>query len=379
MRNEKIRASWDKIAMDAETRERIWRSIAAASETGLPERLVTMKTAKRKKSTRILLTAAAAAVLLCISALAADLLGVRGLLKPSSLGSTPTLVTESGADGRTVTGTETLPGSGSLSMTQPQAGPDGVMARTANVKAAWDRWAEYCREMQPMVLMDDNGTVTLQYGPAAGGESVVMSEDEFAEYWRSNAPGSYGEYDYSYGVWNGESARELEAIAEGHGLRLRKNMTLLWSTDSGHTGEGFLSNEELAARLTGECCSGTFFRAVPETFDKLYYYDTGSFGFNALLALPGGNSMYVYVRCTGLDELTSGDELSVAVEDVSAFSARTHVSPDGTEVNILNNGSEMFFYVYLENDFLVGHADGTVSDADADCIADFFTYSSIGK
>ena len=68
------------------------------------------------------------------------------------------------------------------------------------------------------------------------------------------------------------------------------------------------------------------------------------------------------------------------MKDVNAFSSRSHTTPDGTELTVLQNGTDIFAYVYLENSFVtlnIKQPEG-VSEAEIDAILDMVDFSVIG-
>jgi len=68
------------------------------------------------------------------------------------------------------------------------------------------------------------------------------------------------------------------------------------------------------------------------------------------------------------------------VEDVSAFSSRTHTTPDGMEITVLQNGSAVYAYVYLDNSFVtlqINQLNG-LTDTEVDSIIDMIDFSVIG-
>ena len=67
------------------------------------------------------------------------------------------------------------------------------------------------------------------------------------------------------------------------------------------------------------------------------------------------------------------------VKDVNAFTVRSHTTPDGAELTVLQNGTEAFAYIYLENSFVTLHVsqiDG-MSDAEIDAVLDMVDFSTI--
>ena len=209
-----------------------------------------------------------------------------------------------------------------------------------------------------------------------------------------------GKYDFNYGCWNAGDEAKLEEIAAKYGLDLRGGSTILWSWetvkesrdryDAEHgtvsppldfSGPQWLSNAELAARIAKECCHGDFFYETPVGFDKFYYFDEGTFCVSWYYELPSGERVTCYGYNSVYSTLSSGYEVTDMVEDLSAFSERSHIAPDGTEVCILRNGGSAYLYVYLDRSFFCEHVEGAaaLSDADLDAIADAICYSNIGK
>ena len=127
--------------------------------------------------------------------------------------------------------------------------------------------------------------------------------------------------------------------------------------------------------------SGSVFYEPPAGFDKVYYYDEGSFGLKFYLEAPSGAGQ---LSCYGYNSvystLSSGGVMSWEA-DLSSFTERRHTAPDGTELTILSNGSDAYIYVYLEDSFFAMHVYGAedMSDADVDYAADAINYSNIGR
>ena len=77
--------------------------------------------------------------------------------------------------------------------------------------------------------------------------------------------------------------------------------------------------------------------------------------------------------------LSSGFEIFTEVQDINAFAVRYHTTPDGTRLTVLQNGTEMYAYVYLENSFVTLHItqlDG-LSETEIDAIPDMVDYRTI--
>lgn len=198
------------------------------------------------------------------------------------------------------------------------------------------------------------------------------------------------EYDFHYGLNCDEEKAMLEEVAAKYGLNLRSNTShLVWSSETtGMTGPDFYTNEELA-EMTGQLCAGNIFYETPAGFDKLYWYDEGSFGVSFDLDADGRQ-----ISCYGYNSIyttlsTGREVISDYVREDETYVARRHVCPDGTELEILSNGRDAYFYVYLEDSFFAGNIwvntyapgnDGNdaLSDAEIDFAADAINYSNIG-
>ena len=128
-------------------------------------------------------------------------------------------------------------------------------------------------------------------------------------------------------------------------------------------------------------CHGDLFRETPAGFDKLYYFDEGTFGVSYYVNLPSGERVSCYAYNSVYSTLSSGREIVSRIADPAALQTRTHTAPDGTELTILRGGEQVFLYTYLEGSFLEEEISGAadLSDADVDYIADFLLYQNIGK
>ena len=327
-----------------------------------------------------------------------------------------------------------------VSITQPQAVPDdldsAIREKIENTCAAWDEWQNWRRTSpdiphEPQALMppkgsaissyEDNGdgTWTISfYGEDAlalineqpNGEpdfsaatplevrTATADEMEAKERWMEYANLSYGDYDFNYDIHNEREAAKLEEIAAKYGLRLRRGQTLLWSKEttekmdaefnaqhgtSLHTDTSdprFLTDRELCDRISAAGCSGELFREIPWGFDKVYYFDEGTFCVSYDQELSDGRRVSCYGYNSMYATLSSGREVVSRITDPEQFLVRTHTAPDGTELIILQKEKEAFLYVYLSNSFFEMHiqSDGILSEADVDAVADNLNYSSIG-
>ena len=90
-----------------------------------------------------------------------------------------------------------------------------------------------------------------------------------------------------------------------------------------------------------------------------------------------GTSCYLYNSPYGT--LSSGTEIFDGVKDIASFSERTHTTPDGTVLTVLENGTDMFAYVYLDNSFVTLHIVQLkgLSEAEVDAILDMVDFSTI--
>lgn len=348
--------------------------------SGSSERIVSMK----KK--RIFTLALAAALILALgaAAYATGLFGLRAMQ-----------ITEGSLAERAE------PGDGYFSLTQPQDVPEemgsAVREKIDNSAAAWAEWRAWCAENAPrepesckapegssgsMVEENEDGTVTMIFlrGEEEIERRVVSGEDyaQFEAYWEMRAKGFSG-YDFNYHVYTQEMADKLEEIAAKHGLKLRHEQTLMWQNIDGVI-NGF-EREELDAKVNEVCAGGrSFFRSEPTAYEKFYYYDEGTFAvsfFTTEDLTNTGTSCYLYNSPYGT--LSSGYEIFDRVRDLSDFTERIHVTPGGTELTVLQNGADIFAYVYLENSFVtlrIYQEDG-LSEAEVDAILDMVDFSTI--
>ena len=333
------------------------------------------------------------------------------------------------------------PANALVSITQPQAVPEGlgteVNEKIENAKAAWDEWrtwrgtnpdsphnpevfafpagAVVCNEEE-----NEDGSYTLSYydkgawalihkdvnadpdysAAAPFVVRVATAEEKAAhEAWMNYLNFTYGDYDFNYDIHNEQEAAKLEEIAAKYGLRLRRGQTLLWSKETVEESDAewnakygtnlhtdtsdprFLTNQELCQRISDIACNGDLFRETPRGFDKVYYFDDGTFCVSYDQELPDGRR----IRCYGYNSmyatLSSGREVVSQITDPEQFLTRTYTALDGTELTIMQKGNEAFLYVYLEESFYEMHmqCDTTLSDEDVNRIADNLNYHNIGN
>ncbi len=382
----------------------------AAAEKGM--HTMNKKTYTHRRTKRIITFALAACLLLALgaAAYAFDLFGLRAIKIED--GATPYKL-ERRADG-TAEWVEN-PDGALVSITQPQDVPEeldpAVAEKVKNSELAWAEWDTWRREhaLRPPEVFDSpegsssfnttenpDGTVTLEFFEVMRNEDgrPVLDEngdiiletlatrtataEEYAEFQRVMeiiARGFSG-YDYSYHVQTQEMADKLEEIAAKYGLNLRNSATVLLQNFEGNpTG---LSLEEMHAR-TDEICGSGFFRSPPTGYDKIYYFDEGTFcvSFYTTEDYYAGPSCYFYN--SPYSTLSSGREAVGQIDDVNSVSQRVHTAPDGTELTVIRSDREVFAYAYLENSFAtasIHNIDG-LSDADVDRIIDMINFSAI--
>ena len=341
-----------------------------------------------KNYKRIISIAAAIAVFLALGivAYAADLFGLRALLRP---------------DNADIEYSE-------LSLSQPQAVPENlnpvIAEKVNNSCAAWAEWLQWNAEQdfaEPIppafleyepesmygfeVKANGDGTGKVIYSAKDGTvlEEKLLTADEYSEYeafMRITLGDS--KYDTVYNVYSDEGVAKLEEIAGKYGLALRGKAQVWWSSETaGQTGDTFLTNAQLAAKTAEFGNGGNIFRQTPDGFDKVYWFNEGSFAVSYYVKLPSGERVNCYGYNSMYSTLSSGTEVVNWESDLSGFSERAYTTADGTEVTILSNGSSAYIYVYLENSFFAEHINGTssLSDADLNAVADMINYSLISK
>ncbi len=416
------------LCLDAEEKARLWQRIELAAAEEQPPAMEEnpMKHRSANKVIRITLLAAVIAGLLTVGAYAAGFLGREAIVIPE-------------AEAETERG-ETL-----VSITQPQAVPEemdaAVKEKVDNARAAWSEWrtwretgSELPREpevfhgpentVSSAWVENGDGSYTLYFFDEAGYQETLayydpqsetdpdfaachpietrqVSAEEMAawEAYVAYVNQSYGDYDFNYDIHNEQEAEKLEEIAAKYGLRLRHGSTLLWSKETlaeseaeinARTGRAlytdtsdprFLNNKELCERVSTECCHGPFFRQTPRGFDKVYYFDEGTFCVSYDQQLPDGRRLRCYGYNSMYATLSSGREVVTLIEGPERFQTRTHTAPDGTELTILQKDGEAFLYVYLPDSFFELHiqADSPLSDTDVNAVADNLNYSNIGQ
>lgn len=354
-----------------------------------------------RRAVKTLLIAAVVASLLTATAYASDFLGFRAMLTSEKLE----------FNGETYD---------QISLTQPQEAPpelaDEKTQKIQNSESAWAEWDAYITELheskRPAILkyMDSLDGATMWEGTELEDGSVEYSfytprdpdtdertliaskvftaeeQAEYDEYW-DQLDASYtnaGQYDFNYQAYGEDEVKALEELAAKYGLKLRGNSKLAWSSDTtGRTGEGFYTNAELAAMTADFGNSGSVFYEPPVGFDKVYWFDEGTFCVSFYVDLPSTGEQ---VTCYGYNSmyatLSSGNEVRDMMKDTSSFTTRTHTAPDGTELTVMSDGTDAYFYVFLDNSYFAAHigvSEQGMTDADVDSIIDSINYSVIGQ
>lgn len=382
----------------------------AAAEKGM--HTMNKKTYTHRHTKRIITFALAACLLLALgaAAYAFDLFGLRAIKIED--GTTPQKL-ERNADG--VKEWVDNPDGALVSITQPQDVPDeldpAIAEKVKNSELAWAEWDTWRREHVLRIpevfdgpentdfseftenpdgtvtieffrlimdendrpIMDENGE--LLFEPIGTQTATAEEYETFKKVTATTAQGFSG-YDYQYHVQTQEMADKLEEIAAKYGLKLRRTLTHLSQDFEGNPSG--LPLEEMHAR-TDEICGSGFFRTLPTGYDKIYYFDEGTFcvSFFTVEDYFSGPSCYFYNSPYGT--LSSGREVMGEIDDVNAVSQRVHTAPDGTEVTVIRSDREVFAYAYLENSFAtaaIHNIDG-LSDADIDRIIDMVNFSAI--
>ncbi len=189
----------------------------------------------------------------------------------------------------------------------------------------------------------------------------------------------YGDYDYNYYVYSQEMGEKLESIAASYELKLRHKAELILQNYNGQT--DLYTRGEILEKVNEICAGGkSFFRTEPVGFEKFYYYDEGTFAVNFYAgdALRDGVSCYLYNSPYGT--LSSGREVINSVRgDVDSFTTRSHITPDGTELTVAQNSTNVCAYVYLENSYVAIDitAPDSLSEAEVDEVLDMVDFSTI--
>ena len=434
--DKRLRQAMD-LRLDEGEKALLWQEIlrAAEKEAPPPTEETNMKHKSLQTTLRIVLIAAVLTCIFTVTASATDLLGLRAIQLPAPSAAVETESAEIETESPEESAEPTL-----VSITQPQDVPEdldpAVKEKVENARAAWAEWRHW-KETDPALPQDpavfdfralgsgvteyeenEDGGVTIRfYGKdqmhiddSTGelryeGEPVetrTASPEELAAHdaYRVYMSNEYGDYDFNYDIHSPREAEKLEEIASRYGLNLRKDLHLLWSKETVeemdaennakngtdfHTDTSdprFLSNAELCARIRDVGCHGELFTEIPQGFDKLYYFDEGTFAVSYYVNLPSnGERVLCYGYNSVYSTLSSGHEIVSRIQAPEQLQLRTHNCPDGTVVTILRGGNQAFLYAYLDNSFFEEEISGSegMTDADLDFIADFLNYQNIGK
>lgn len=403
------------------------------------------KRGNARKIVHLTLLAAVLVSLLSAAAYASGFLGIHAIVIPeptaepvaASAAPAPTQAAE--AEESTAAPAETAPQTALVSLTQPQAVPEeldsAVREKVENARAAWDEWQSWRKENLPQMpevfspvegaaianyVENEDGSATVSYYGKDQWDQIIFRENEEPDFsaatpievrtataeemaqreaWLELAGLSYGDYDFNYDIHTAEEAAKLEEIAANYGLRLRHANTLLWSRETVEENDAafnaangtdlhtdtsdarFLTNRELCDRIAEVACHGAFFREIPHGFDKVYYFNEGTFCVSYDQRLADGRRVDCYGYNSMYATLSSGHEVVTRITDPESYQARTHTTPDGTDLTILQKDNEAFLYVYLPDSFFEMHmqSDAPLSDADVDAVADNLIYSNIGR
>lgn len=200
------------------------------------------------------------------------------------------------------------------------------------------------------------------------------------------------EYDFHYGLCCDNEKAMLEEVAAKYGLYIRPNTNrLVWSSETtGQTGPDYYTNQELS-EMTAQFNKGNIFRETPSGFDKLYWYDDGTYGVSFYFRSPAsGRELSVYGYNSVYSTLSTGQEAIGDLYVRKSYSTITHTCPDGTELEVCYSDEDAYFYVYLEDSFFSGHIrvnphaddyDGsrTLTEEEICSALDSLNYSMIGR
>ena len=394
----------------------------------------------RRSYRRIIALAAALAALLALgaAAYATDFFGLRAMrVEPERAAYTPYKIEEQPDGTREAVPN---PDGAVVSLTQPQDAPDDispeVRERIENSRRAWDEWTAWREEQDPTVehpevyeppkdaggfreeenpdgtytvtfirsipIYDESGTKLLDFEDeeVETRTATAAEHEQMYKYMEQQARMSIPGYDPNYHVTDETAAAKLEELAAKYGLNIRHESTIFFSEETRRAMDEKLNltnqaldeertNQELADIITEKFCTAPFFSTVPSGFDKLYYYDEGTFCVS-FYATPGdavGDKVSCYAYNSPYSTLSSGNEVSEEINDVSAVVTRTHTAPDGTELTVMRSGNnidKVFAYVYLDKSYFTVTVhpprDGTeLTDADVDAALDMINYSAINK
>ena len=379
--------------------------------------VIQMNRHRRKNLRSLAIVAAIAALLAALgaAAYATDLFGLRAMQIEPAEDTAYNYTEQADSDTEQTAKPETR----LISLTQPQEVPDympdDVKRAVENSRLAWAEWEEYCAA-QPDTTPDfmlnlpanlaaidtaygDDGICTITLYKMEDGELTAIetrtAPSETVQKWEDKlllAAQDFGKYDYFYHVRDAAMEARLEEIAEKYGLALRGQDTQRFSSDTIKASaeehgleytpsDMYCTNEELSQLISDKFCTGSFFREPPSGYDKVYYFNEGTFavsfyfdGVNAADATKG-----IYLYNSPYTTLSSGREMFEVIDDPDGFNAREHTAPDGTVLTVLTNGKEVFAYAFLEKSYITLRIMGEMSDDEIDCALDRINYNVINK
>jgi len=345
----------------------------------------------RAYSRRVVALAAAVVAVLAlgVTAYATDLFGFRALEVPES--------------------------AGQVSISQPQEvapGLDPVIGEKVELsRQAWSEWESYRENNapeQPVPFRPENepegttaleavenpdGSYTIIYlvGVEEAGRLIITAEEYnyMVEYMDAQAKG-YDGYDWNYRIRTAADAMKLEEIAGKYGLALRGPLTVAYSSETAAElgmpagGANYYTNAELCELTATEMGNGgNIFRSVPVGFDKVYWFDEGTFAVSFYVDLPsGGRRLTCYSYNSMYSTLSSGREVMGDVNKAE-FNSREYTTADGTVLSVLENSTEAYLYVFLENSFFAQHIyamdSSPITQEDVNHVADYLNYHLISQ
>ena len=180
--------------------------------------------------------------------------------------------------------------------------------------------------------------------------SVTVEENEYSAYLAYenalSSAGSYGDYNYSYGVSSETDAQKLEQIAAAGALTLRKG-------DGTGKGMGEASAAELEKSFYNDCGRHGIYTALP-SIDYYSVYNSGAFTSQAKLPMKDGRRMSTLLCFTPYAEMIDALEANgITILDSAPMQRRSYTAADGTELTISCNDTQAIVYAYLDKGYVV--------------------------
>ncbi len=220
---------------------------------------------------------------------------------------------------------------------------------------------------------DENGNASVVETRQASAEDYAAFE-EAIERFAKNVGGYDSLYEFNYRSPSEEGDKALKEITDKYGLKLRAEARQAWTNPA--SGAPYTAQElsEMTAQMGN---AGNIFRQTPPDFDKVYWFDEGSY----YAILEDGSQATCYGYNSMYATLSSGSEVINWEQDLEAFAERTYQTADGTEVTILSHEDSAYLYVYLEHSFFAMHisAQKTLTETELNAIADGLNYSLMGR